>query len=511
MKFTCSSGQRPLDGFTIKRGIGKGGFGEVYYALSDGGKEVALKLVRSNLEVELRGMSQCLNLKHPNLVNLYDLRTDSGGNHWVIMEYVVGESLCSILDRHPSGVGAELAREWFAGLAAAVGYLHEHGIVHRDLKPGNIFLEHGAIKVCDYGLCKVIGGSQHEPQTQSVGTVHYMAPEVSTGNYNRQIDIYAAGIILYEMLTGRVPFEGESAGEILLKHLTTPPDLGKVPSLFVPVLDRALAKNPARRYQTMAEMAREVAATATPVTTAVAIPVLQLATQTDLAPDKPSRTKRHQLAELCGSLVLAVLLAALLGLIWTATAQTAELSFVEQYFFLTVACCWAVLIPAKFWTPTVEDSWARRVVLLGLGLIIGLEAVWLEVYPLSSLGTSPLQAAGPVAGPNPAAPHPWFDRLVVPDNPSRPPVVAFLSYFGLMFLVMRWWKLVEKTRPQRFRFGPVLLAAFWAYLFLFLLPTGREREAAFMALVTTSAIVQFVSPWERPPPAKSRRLRLRYA
>src|ERR671923_1970884 len=100
MKFTCSSGQRPLDGYTLKRGIGHGGFGEVYYALSDGGKEVALKLVRSNLEVELRGISQCLNLKHPNLVNLYDLRTDSQGDQWVIMEYVAGETLNTVLTRH---------------------------------------------------------------------------------------------------------------------------------------------------------------------------------------------------------------------------------------------------------------------------------------------------------------------------------------------------------------------------------------------------------------------------
>src|SRR6202035_3448618 len=91
MKFTYSSGQRPLDGYTIKRGIGRGGFGEVYYGLSDGGKEVALKLIRGNLDIELRGMSQCLNFKHPNLVNLYDMRTDGQGDHWVVMEYVAGE------------------------------------------------------------------------------------------------------------------------------------------------------------------------------------------------------------------------------------------------------------------------------------------------------------------------------------------------------------------------------------------------------------------------------------
>src|SRR5258708_18305172 len=112
MKFTYSSGQRVLDGYTLKRGIGRGGFGEVYYALSDGGKEVALKLVRGhNLEIELRGMAQCLNLKHPNLLTLFDLRTDAQGDHWVVMEYIAGEPLSIVLNRHPQGLPMELDRK----------------------------------------------------------------------------------------------------------------------------------------------------------------------------------------------------------------------------------------------------------------------------------------------------------------------------------------------------------------------------------------------------------------
>src|SRR3954452_22377820 len=260
MKFNYSSGQRPLEGYTLKRGVGRGGFGEVYFAVSDGGKEVALKLVRGDHQVELRGVAQCLNLKHPNLVYLYDLRRDQRGDHWVVMEYVAGEPLNVVLARHPGGVPRELAREWFLGLARAVGHLHDHGIVHRDLKPGNVFLENGTVKVGDYGLSKSIGSSQRTAQTMSVGTVHYMAPEISTGNYNKQIDTYAAGVILYEMLTGHVPFDGESAGEILMKHLTAPPDLGRLPPEWVPVVAKALAKNPAQRYASMAEMVKAVGA-----------------------------------------------------------------------------------------------------------------------------------------------------------------------------------------------------------------------------------------------------------
>ena len=104
MKFQYASGSKPLDGYTIKRGIGRGGFGEVYFATSDAGKEVALKLIERNLEVELRGVSQCLNLKHPNLIDLYDIRYDEQGDAWVVMEYVAGPSLKDVIDRNPNGM-----------------------------------------------------------------------------------------------------------------------------------------------------------------------------------------------------------------------------------------------------------------------------------------------------------------------------------------------------------------------------------------------------------------------
>lgn len=253
-RFTYASGERPLDGYTIKRGVGSGGFGEVYFAVSDAGKEVALKLIRRNLEVELRGVKECLNLKHPNLVALFDIRTDDHDDQWVVMEYVSGASLEEVIDRYPDGMPQDMALEWFSGIASAVAYLHDHGIVHRDLKPANIFIDEGGVKIGDYGLAKFISCSRRSGQTESVGTVHYMAPEIANGRYGREIDTYALGIIFYEMLTGHVPFEGESVGEVLMKHLTAEPDLAVLADPYREIVRGAMAKDPDQRIKNVADM-----------------------------------------------------------------------------------------------------------------------------------------------------------------------------------------------------------------------------------------------------------------
>jgi hypothetical protein len=140
------------------------------------------------------------------------------------------------------------------GMCAGVTYLHDHGIVHRDLKPGNIFSDEGTVKIGDYGLAKFISCSRRSGQTESVGTVHYMAPEIANGRYGREIDTYALGIILFEMLTGRVPFEGESVGEVLMKHLTAEPDISMLEEPYCDIVRRALAKDPQVRINSVSEM-----------------------------------------------------------------------------------------------------------------------------------------------------------------------------------------------------------------------------------------------------------------
>jgi hypothetical protein len=252
--FLYASGDKPLAGYVIKRGVGSGGFGEVYYAISDAGKEVAIKLIRRNLDTELRGMQQCLNFKHPNLLALYDIRQDDSGDTWVVMEYMSGKSLEDDLADHPQGLPVQQALAWFHGIAAGVAYLHDHGVVHRDLKPGNIFRDEGVVKVGDYGLSKFISCSRRSGHTESIGTVHYMAPEVAHGRYGKELDIYALGAILFELLTGRVPFEGESVGEVLMKHLTAQPDVAKLVEPFRGVVARAMEKDPSRRFATVGQM-----------------------------------------------------------------------------------------------------------------------------------------------------------------------------------------------------------------------------------------------------------------
>ncbi|HEY2827115.1 MAG TPA: protein kinase, partial [Pirellulales bacterium] len=118
----------------------------------------------------------------------------------------------------------------------------------------NIFVDEGIVKIGDYGLSKFMSCSRRSGQTGSVGTVHYMAPEIANGRYGKEIDIYALGIILYEMLTGHVPFEGESVGEILMKHLTAEPDLTVLNEPYRTIVSRALAKDPQRRFASVGEL-----------------------------------------------------------------------------------------------------------------------------------------------------------------------------------------------------------------------------------------------------------------
>ena len=257
MKFTYTTGETPLDGYTIKRGLGRGGFGEVYFAVSDVGKEVALKKV-DFMDAD-RGDNLVLNIRHPHLVQLFDIKhDDQQSESWIIMEYMSGKSLRDVLTQQPEGLTRDEASAWFFAIASGVHRLHLNGFVHRDLKPGNIFQSEGDVKVGDYGLSKLISHSQRNNHTRAIGTCRYMAPEIGKGNYGNQIDIYALGIMLFELLTGDIPFDGESDAEILTKHLTEAPDLTKVPLEYQSAIRKALEKDAGKRYQNVVDMMLDV-------------------------------------------------------------------------------------------------------------------------------------------------------------------------------------------------------------------------------------------------------------
>jgi hypothetical protein len=314
------------------------------------------------------------------------------------------------------------------------------------------------------------------------------------------------------MLTGHVPFDGESAGEILMKHLTSPPDLTKLPGDYVTIVGKALAKNPAHRYASMAEMAKTVETVGKPLPAAPKVAAPQpapapAAPKRVLRPDpvvlpvaQPVVSIRGQIAELCGSLAMSAVLAAVVTTLWAALGQGEfKENEIGQVFFLTVATCWAVLVPAKLWTHHRGDAWSRRIIMMVLGLAIGFGSLWLE-------GWVPKGPAVEFTSNSQSAETGTLAPIRTAGREFQ--VAGHLAYFALAFFALRWWKLADRRRAHRFSFAPVIAAAFWGVV---LLPILWEPWATTWVLTVAAGIVQLVSPWEQPPPPVARRMRLRYA
>jgi hypothetical protein len=504
MKFTYRWGQRPLDGFTIKRGLGHGGFGEVYFAISDGGKEVALKLIRGHSDTELRGTANCLNLKHPNLVHLYDLKVDAQGDRWLVMEYIQGEPLSLILNRSARGLPETQAREWFLQTARAVAYLHDHAVVHRDIKPANIFVENGVVKLGDYGLCKAVSHSQNA-QSSNVGTIHYMAPEIASGAYSKQIDVYACGVVLYEMLTGEVPFKGESWGEIAIKHQTDLPDLKKVPAAYVSILQRALDKKAEKRFADMEEMIRAVEAAGKPVASARAqvepatpasVPV---SVKPQVAPQTPAPARKW--SELTSSLLLAPIPALPAAAVWAAFTGSVNWGELASLFLIMVLTSWVVLLAARLWEGRSSD-WARRYLLGLLGAVIGVGAFWLDGWMFPEIVTQDEAT--------PAGLHSYWGGVLRAEPGGLEALTGFVLFFGLALSVPRWWQAAGRRRPERFSLWPLIAAGVWGMILLTFWTNAAEPNKGapprflVLALAGAAAVVQLVSPWVKPAPGGTR-------
>lgn len=277
--------------------LGQGGMSAVYRAMDPNlRREVAVKLIHSHLsnqpefvrrfEEEAAAVAQ---LRHPNIIQVYDFNHDNGV-YYMVLEFVPGESLEGRLNRLAE------AQQWLpfpdllryaAQVCDAMDYAHRRGMIHRDIKPANIMLNpNDQAILMDFGIAKIVGGQQHTVTGAVVGTALYMSPEQILGTpVDGRSDIYALGATLFEMVSGAPPFEADSSMSLMIMHLNNPPpDLRQfrpeTPEGLVQIIEKSLAKDPADRFQSAAEMAnalrREAAALNSPPVGAVPADLVQV-------------------------------------------------------------------------------------------------------------------------------------------------------------------------------------------------------------------------------------------
>ena len=199
-------------------------------------------------------------LSHPNIVSVYDVGHENG-IHYIVMEYVQGRSLKALIEE-TGRLNVYTAAEYAAHIALALSHAHKHGIIHRDVKPHNILIsDDGRVKVTDFGIAQAVTASTLTYSGEILGSVHYFSPEQARGGAtDEKSDIYSLGIVLYEMLTGRLPYSGESPVSIAVKHLQEPfPDPEEInpqiPRALCRIVRKAVEKDPQNRFQTAREMA----------------------------------------------------------------------------------------------------------------------------------------------------------------------------------------------------------------------------------------------------------------
>jgi serine/threonine protein kinase/ketosteroid isomerase-like protein len=287
---TASSLPLVIEGkYRLEQLIAHGGMGSVYRATHLGlERAVAIKILRAELLADTtarerfnREARAAARLKHPNIVAVYDSGHLPNGSAYLVMELIEGRSLREEMRAHAARLGqmrAERAAAILTQVCAGIEAAHRHGIIHRDLKPDNVMIETATdgterVLVLDFGIAKLAQPEDREQVWQGltdentiIGTPNYISPEQCTGNaVDARSDVYALGVILYEMLTGHVPFAGQNTSTVLLKHLQEPP---APPHRFCPdihplleqVVLQALEKNPQQRFSSASEFARHLLA-----------------------------------------------------------------------------------------------------------------------------------------------------------------------------------------------------------------------------------------------------------
>lgn len=260
-------GQKISDRYQIIKSIGEGGMANVYLAydtILD--RNVAVKVLRGDLATDekfvrrfQREALSASSLSHPNIVEVYDVGEDNG-SYYIVMEYIEGKHLKQLLKKRGNLTLTEVVDVMLQvtdGMSAA----HDSYIIHRDIKPQNIMiLENGLIKITDFGIAMALNSTQLTQTNSVMGSVHYLPPEQASGKgATIQSDVYSMGILMYELLTGTLPFRGDNAVEIALKHIKEPfptvrDKVNNLPQSIENIIMRATAKNVKNRYADAKEM-----------------------------------------------------------------------------------------------------------------------------------------------------------------------------------------------------------------------------------------------------------------
>lgn len=266
-----AKGQLINDRYEIQRLIGEGGMANVYLAkdtILD--RKVAVKVLRGDLAGDekfvrrfQREALSASSLSHPNIVEIYDVGEDDG-NFYIVMEFIEGKTLKQLIKKR-GVLSLPESMDIMLQLLDALSTAHDSYIIHRDIKPQNIMIkESGLVKITDFGIAMALNSVELTQTNSVMGSVHYLPPEQASGKGSTiRSDIYSLGILMFEMLTGKMPFKGDSAVEIALKHMKEPlPSVKQlnpvVPQSVENIILKAAAKNPKNRYRDVREMADDI-------------------------------------------------------------------------------------------------------------------------------------------------------------------------------------------------------------------------------------------------------------
>lgn len=266
-----SRDQKIGDRYVILKSIGEGGMANVYLAhdtILD--RDVAIKVLRGDLENNekfirrfQREAKSASDLTHPNIVEIYDVGEEDG-QHYIVMEYIDGKTLKQLVQKRGALTVDEVI-DIMSQLTDGLSHAHDAYIIHRDIKPQNIMiLDNGKVKITDFGIAMSLNATQLTQTNSVMGSVHYLPPEQASGKgATMKSDIYSSGILMYELLTGSVPFKGDNAVEIALKQLKERiPSIRKqnplIPQSIENIILKSTAKNPKNRYETIKEMHEDI-------------------------------------------------------------------------------------------------------------------------------------------------------------------------------------------------------------------------------------------------------------